>query len=390
MKKTITNIKAPVFAPSGQAANYGVGGYLDVTTNVNSTTLANTKTALNKLTSNVNIAFMGDSTMRGVDETALPYNSQYSISAMPMRLAEMFNAAGRASGADNWFGFSGTNLNDYVIRDSRVAVTGGSAVGGDQVQGGASLSFPAVASTFSFSCLNPCNTADIYWRDSGAGKSFTWQVDGGATTQIDSSGVTQIAKTTISLGSVGLHTILLTWIAGGPAIYGVDCYNNTRKEIHIQQWGTSGGTTGTLIGNAGAPGAGRLQFLSLYPPKLVIAESGPNDWRTSISISAFTTSFQTLITAVKAANSDFLFLIPPYDNAPGGLTANQDAYVAAMYGLAVTNNVGVLDLRRNHLSYKNAVVQGWQVSSDNVHLTKAGYLDEARLIFNALSSALFL
>lgn len=72
-------------------------------------------------TRNMVVAVMGDSTERSVDETASPYGSQYPLS-IAEQLAILFRSDGIASGANNWYGISGTNFaDDFMPRDSRLA-----------------------------------------------------------------------------------------------------------------------------------------------------------------------------------------------------------------------------------------------------------------------------
>lgn len=376
--KTISVSVAPA-APVGLAFSY----------NIKPENTTNFRTAYRNSTSNVAIAYMGDSTMRGVDEGAVPYNFQYSRYAMPMKVADYLNNWGISSSADNWYGISGNTFNDYVLRDSRVVPNGSATAFGTAVpcQGGAELEFPTAAGTFNYITTTACDRADIYYQDSTAGRTFSWSVDGGAATQITTVGSNTIVKATINLGAISSHNIQLAWVAGFVRIYGIECYTSTKRQIIQRQWGISGGTSSDMIDNTGTPSSGRLQQLALYPPKLVIAECGlVNSWRNSRSVANCTTDMQTLITAVKAAGSDFIFLTPPYDNGSTGLTSNQDAYVAAMYSLADSNNVGVIDIRKEHLSFRNAVNYGWMRSNDNVHPATAGYDNEAQIISQIIAS----
>jgi hypothetical protein len=353
--------------------------------NINPTTTANFKAAYLAQAANIPIAFMGDSTMRGVDETALPYNSQYP-NAGPMVVASLLNAAAINAGASNWYGLSGTSFNDYMIRDSRVAATGAATTGSIVAQGGSNVQLETSAGSFSFTTPANATKAKIYTIDFFAGAQWSWQVDAGAPTTITQAGANTIVETIISLGTAGLHTVKISWVSGNNELYGIECYDDTagRKEITCRQWGISGGTSGSMIDNTGTPHSGRLQQLSQFPPKLVISECGlVNDWRTSVSVATSKANMLTLINAVKAAGSDFWFLTPPYDGGVAGLTANQDAYVAAMYQLVVSENVGLLDIRKLWKSYANEVSAG--LVGDAVHPTKsAGYPSQAQLIYNGL------
>lgn len=356
------------------------------TYNITTANTSNFRTVFRGATRNIIVAFMGDSTMRGVNEGAVPYNSQYP-NAMPMQLAAKLNTAGTNAGANNWYGLSGTTLNDYVIRDSRIAVVNG-VVDSAVVQGGAAFALTA-AGSISFTSKANCTKADIYQYDFFAAATISWQVDGGATTNIVQVGNNTIRKTTIPLGIAGIHTVLLSWVSGNNSIFGIDCYNDTasRIEVHIEQWGISGGTSGSMVDDTGSPHAGRLTQLTNFPPDLVFCECGlVNDWRSSVPVATTKANLTTLVTAVKATGANFIFITPPYDNGVAGFTANQNAYVQAMYQVAFEQNVGLIDLRQHWLSYANAVTNGWQVNSDAVHPTVTGYIDEAQVLFNVINA----
>lgn len=337
-------------------------------------------------TRNMNIAVMGDSTDRGVDETASPYNSQYPLS-IAEQLASLFRADGIASGANNWYGLSGTSLNDYVIRDSRIAVTNG-AVDSTVVQGGAGFALTA-AGSISFTPQQNCTKADIYQYDFFAGATISWQVDGGAATNIAQVGNNTIKKTTISLGALGPHTVKLNWVSGSNSIFGIDCYDDSRKEATFRQWGTSGGTTLTMIDDTGTPHAGRLTQLSNFPVDLAFGDCGiVNSWRTSRSVANSQTDLNTLIDAVHTAGGDFLLCIPPFDSGVAGLTAQQQSYVDMMYSVALAKNCALFDARKLLGNKAASDALGYTSAADAVHWTIAGQAFRARNLRPGLRRAM--
>lgn len=350
--------------------------------NINESNTSNFKSALNT-SSSVAVAFMGDSTMRGVDEGAVPYNMQYAKYAVPMRVADKLNEYGVPATADNWYGLSGTSLADYLNRDVRLSASGTADVGSSVVQGGAGMSMSSATATMTFTPINRCDTADIYTMDNASftGAQLSYSVDGGSATNITQAGNNTFRKTTISLGSLGIHTITITWVSGSNALYGIEAYDSKKNKIVCRQWGIAGGTASDMVLNTGTPSAGRLAQLAAHAPKLVICEGGiVNSYRNSTSVASVKSSLQTLITDVKAASCDFIFLTPPYDNGVTGLTADQDSYVKAMYELCDSNNVGLIDIRKYHESFKNGVLQGYMRPNDAVHMATAGYDQEADII----------
>lgn len=338
---------------------------------------------------NARLAFMGDSTMRGTDEAASPYNSQFG-NAMPMKLAPLLQTAGINAGANNLFGSGTTTIADLALRDGRFASTGAAVFGSVQTQGGADFNFPTAASSISFTPQGNVTKFDIYWRDAAVGRDFSWAVDGGAATTISSSGTAQMVKTTVSAGAAGTHTLALAWVAGSVNIFGIDAYDDTasRREVSCLNWGVNGATCATMVGNVGTPNGGRLQFITSFPPDLVIGELGiVNSWRNSVSVASAKADMLTLVQAVKAAGSDFIFLTPPYDAGVAGLTSDQESYIVAMYEIAVAENVPLVDIRRKWISAANQTALN--LTGDNVHPTiAAGYPDEAAVIADVIQYVL--
>ncbi len=376
---------------NSQRAIFG-SGKLSFVTNLKASNTTNFRTAYRANTGNVPIAFQGNSTTRGVDEGAVPYGSQYNSYDVAYQLANALNTAGIPAGAENWFGLSGANFNDYFnvpghgTRDGRWATSGGTIFGTEKLQGGTAMQFPGVASGATYTTVGSVDKAVIYWQDLGAAnRIMTYSVDGGATTNLTTSGVTAMRATSpISLGAKGVHSIAFNWVSGGTTLFfGIDTYDSSRNQISIWQQGISGGTSANMIDDGGAPGGGRITQLTLFPPKLIFTEMGiVNDWRTNVAVATSQANCTSFINSMKAINIDVILVIPPWDNATGtGNTANQAQYVAAMYAAAAAADVPVVDIRKRWTSYAAAVAAGWQRGTDNVHPSTAGYNDEAYNIF---------
>lgn len=330
------------------------------------------------------IAFMGDSTMEGVDETASPYNSQYSTGAMPRQLVPALASYGINAISQNAWGIAGANLNDYLIRNSWVTIAGGTVQGAGAVLGGVQFNFPSAGSTATWSVPGPVDTAQIYYFDGNNTRKIDYTVDGGATTTINLTTNAVIARTApISLGSRGAHSITAGFgaaSAGSVNVLGVDFWDSTvANYVKLWQFGAAGFQSANIINDTGAPAAGRLQQLRNFTPDVICLEMGPNDWRNSISVAAFKANMQTFITAVKGMPGppEIWLFTPPYDNGTAGITAQQDLFVQAMYQLSDENNLLLIDLRKRWTSYAFAVAQGWMSGSDNIHPTKLGYGDQS-------------
>lgn len=370
----------------------GAGTWRSYVYNYNATTVSKLKTAY--AAGNPIIAFFGDSTMEGVDETASPYNTQYSTGAMPRQLVSELAPYGINAISQNAWGIAGANLADYLARNSWVTIAGGTVQGSGAVLGGVQFNFPSAGSSATWSVPGPVDTCRFTYFDGNNTRKIDYSIDGGAATTITLSAVAQIARTApLSLGSRGAHSLTTsfgTGSAGSVNVLGVEFWDSTvAKFINLWQFGAAGFQSTNLINDTGAPAAGRIQQLKNFPPDVVIVEMGVNDWRNSVSVSTYTANMQSFITQVKAlpGSPEIWLFTPPFDNGSTGLTSNQNAYVAAMYSLADANNLVLIDLRRRWPSYAYAVAQGWMSGSDNIHPTRAGYLDQAKNIFAKMVNA---
>jgi hypothetical protein len=220
-----------------------------------------------------------------------------------------------------------------------------------------------------------CDTAQIIWRDGAAGRDWDWSVDGGAATNITSSGSTAFRIETVSLGALGAHTLTLSWDLGTIHILGINCYDSSRKEISLWNWGICGGTSTNLINNTDTV-VGRLAILAhaSLKPDLAFIEGGLiNDWRTSIAVATSKANLTTLVSTVKANSGNVILCTPTFDAGSTGLTASQQLYVDAMYQVALEQNVGLIDFRK--ISPER---------SDTVHMTTAGHLAMATVARNVV------
>lgn len=357
--------------------------------NLSTATLANFRTAYRAGNANVPVAIEGDSTIRGVDGANAANTAQYTRSSIQELLTTILTSQGFHAGGQSWYGISGSTLADYLGRTNRVTVGGGTVLGSNKYLGGVELRFPGVASSATFQ-VSGVDSMRVIWGDQGAtGRTMSYSIDGGAAVNIATSGVSQIARTaTISLGAVGNHTIAFNWVSGGTTMLcGLELWDSTRFEISVQNVAISGGVSANFIDNTGAPGQGRVQQFQNFPAKVVFTELGlVNDWRTSVSVATSTANIQTRITNAKANNTDIVLMVPPWD--AGTSVAVQQPYMQAMYNLAQSQNVGLIDLGLiMGGSYAQSVANGYQFTGDNVHMTTAGKRLVAQRIADVLIHA---
>jgi len=366
-------------APAANAVlGLGTGGVPAYSFNVTAANTVAFRNLWRGQTRAVSIAWNGDSTKAG--QTLSGGNTQ-GINSLPMRLAPALIARGIKAGAGNSFGDKAAygqtqTLANLVAADARLSFSGGFVVGSTPAAGGASYAVSA-AGAITFTPQHAVNEARIMWRDNGTGRNFNWAVDGGATTQVNSTGAANFGITTIPLGSLGTHTITMNWVAGAVQILAIEAYDNTAPEMRSWNWGISGVPSSVFLNNADT-GAGRLAMLNRLQPDLVPSEVGViNDWRTSVAVATSKANAKAFAQAVKAYGGTPVLDVPVWDNGVVGNTANQQQYVDAMYEIAIEENVPLFDIRKRvgWRSFAEANAAGFM--SDVVHPTALGYDDQA-------------
>jgi lysophospholipase L1-like esterase len=240
----------------------------------------------------------------------------------------------------------------------------------------------------------PTDTVDTfrlwYITNTGLG-SFSYNVDGGTATTINENGSQVFNSVTIAAGSLGIHTLNLTWISGSVFVAGVEAYNSAIGSVQIINAGWAGATSANWVnnfpiqGNPWTPVPG----VTTQAPDVILLSLGINDWRvtqTSTSVSTYVANVQALITAWKV-NSDVILVTP----APSGIStvplATQQQYVAALYSLAATNNLPIIDNFGRWGSFERMNPAPYLFySSNNLHPNGNGYSDFAQSIASQLLS----
>lgn len=340
----------------------------------------NLRAAMASKASNCSVLCIGPSTTAG---QSTGVGTGQAINSWPMQLATLLQASGINAGSGNFFSDhscwgSSQTIANYAAGDSRFAYSGGATISGIKGPGG-NLWQLGVAGDITFTPQVACTKADIYWRDQSSGRTFSWAVDGGAATNISSTGVAQLAKTTISLGALGTHAIKLTWVAGNCLILGIHAYDDTagRKEISVLNWGISGVNSTQLIDDTDAV-AGRLKSITWWAaPAVIIDDWSINDWRQSISVATSRANIKTMAQAVMAYGGVPILITPLPDGSTSGLAAQQADYASMLYGLSDELNIPIVDVRSSFVSYASGNAAG--LYSDNVHPSSVGYALKAAL-----------
>jgi hypothetical protein len=219
---------------------------------------------------------------------------------------------------------------------------------------------------------------DLFWR--GGGGTFTYAVDGGATTTVNTAANVNDAnmegrRTRVSLGAAGSHTVAVNRTAGTVVFEGAVVYNgDTTSGFNLLDW-THSGFYSQDHGDHG--------FTTLAPhmrdfqPSLVVFElTGANNyiWNNTTP-AANAANVQTLLNRYLglASQPDVLLVIPRITAGPNSGTQTWNNYANLV--AAITHpRVNLVDLRNN-----TAVTL-----ADGVHPNDAGHLAMASAIHAAL------
>lgn len=355
------------------------------TSNVKASNTSNFRSVYRANTRNTRVAIIGDSTDRG---QSFGVGTSQATNAWPMQLASALQTAGVNAGAQNVWCDGGSwgqaqTIANFLTGDARCGVTGAWALGSGKSPGGNAFACTATG-TMTFLPQGNFDTVEVYWRDGALGRNITVQIGSDTPVAINSTGPTQLAMTPVTaVGGVGHQTITLTWVAGSAGALGISCYDSTRKEVTVWNWGICGGTSTNMVDNSDTA-VGRLACMTAAKtkPDLAIVEGGViNDWRTSLDVTTVTIpNLTSMVTTLKGGGSDVILRVPNFDNGSAGLTAQQQNYVNAMYQVSAAQNVGIIDIRKKWVSYANAVTNGWNTASDAVHPTAAGYVDIGNVV----------
>jgi len=157
--------------------------------------------------------------------------------------------------------------------------------------------------------------------------------------------------------------------------------------VRTTNWGVSSARADWLVagsgGLAGSTTSGSLPFsFNLFPPDLSIISFGVNEFLQNIPVATYKTNIQTIITKAKTFGD--VLLVSGVPNFATTSTPSQGAYAAALYDLADTNDVAVLDIYDRMVSY----VASASLINSPTHPNTAGYWDMADATYQAISGAI--
>lgn len=236
---------------------------------------------------------------------------------------------------------------------------------------------------------------DIWYASFSGGGSFTWAIDGGTTTAVNTNGTYSQMKVPVTFGTTGSHTVTVTRTAGTVYIGGITVYDGDA-------------TGGVTVYDAGHTGIDSTQYVGLSTissgttpdyatqlatwqaigPKLLTVELGLNDYLNNTATPAqLQTHVRQIVTDTKAMGATPLIIIA-YTPTPGlavvGQTLAWSDYASALRTIATTDpSVGLLDLTATMPQATTSGTGFYQ--PDGLHPNDVGHAEVARQLATMLS-----
>lgn len=315
---------------------------------------------------------LGDSTTAGLWGNGAATGNQTPYT-YPTQLGQLLTSAGIPCQTQSFSGFGQPSW------DSRITTASWASSPYTTVGGPFLYATSSGAGTFKFLPTTTVDTFVIYWFGGSGNGTFNYAINNGSTTGVSTNTSGYTYTTTVST-TLGTNTLDITWASGGYVyLCGVRAYNSTIPGVDIMQAGWSGSTSSWWQTSP-------LANYSVYGPALTILNLGINDWNTAVGVSTFTTNMQALITQIKAsANGDLILCTPNPTQVAGTVPlATQKGYVNALYTLASSNGLPLIDLF-------NGRFVTWELASsyglmgDIYHPKGCGYSDIALALSKVLT-----
>lgn len=338
------------------------------------------RTSLGKVRSgqaNARILLLGDSTTFGTGSNNTN-TGNVKAQSYPTQMSGFINSLGvnahwNSFLSDGSSAFETNHANDARITRgtgwTQASGTNGQSVGGQMFENSSST-----ANSLAFLPTVNVDTFVVWYKTFSGGGTLSLDINGSGTITQSTNSASGIGSVTIT-GSLGSDTLNIKWSSGGTIdICGVEAYDSSKKWIDLMNAGWAGSNSIDVSNSTNAWGP--LNGLNAFSADLVIVDVGINDWNAAGSASAYKTNIQTLITQVVANGSSIILVTPaPTNPANGATIAAQTPFIDAMYALAVTNNLPLID---NYTRFGPAASNGTMYWTGNgVHPNMIGYADFA-------------
>lgn len=295
----------------------------------------------------------------------------------PVRLRQLFSAAGvPIAGTGNVLCHHGD-----TTADARWAFAGGWVKFNPGPTSRTVLySATSNGSTATFTSDLPGTVVEL--RYSNASVAFEVAIDGGAPVTVTPSGGTSLGTYTVSGLADTTHTVVVTRTTGALYLVGANVRKTTGLQIH--NVGLGGARVSDL--SLAQPYDARSLVRDVLVPDLAIVNVMTNEAYTEVSAATFKINLDAMLTSLNNASIPMLLVaeIPAGGTTtPSGNAMNLTAYRTALYELAITFDLPVIDLFERWGGTYSAA-NGAGMMADAFHPNAAGYGDYASAILSVI------
>lgn len=354
--------------------------------NINAATLPKWRAAIAKVragTARGRIVLCGDSTTAGAQAGSggtLNYNGAFAKN-YPRAFGVLLNKAVTTS--DNSFICDQAQNVAYGTYDPRVTLGTGWTAAQSSISGNMfKFTTGGGSGTLAFTPAGQIDTIKVvYYTTTGQG-TMAVNVDGGSTLATVNAGAAGNVVTTQTISCTkGSHTInMVANNNGNIFMLGIIAYDSTAPAVDLVQCGASGSKAITWDNNSFAWSP--LTVMPILAPDLFVLNLTINDSNTPTDLATYTSQMQAIITQMKTT-SDVLLMVGAPSSTTQATNGTLDSYVSALKSLAVSNGIGLLNIKTRWVSY--AVTNPLLPYGDTLHPTSPGYQDIALALANALN-----
>ncbi len=311
--------------------------------------------------------------------------SQY---AWPQQLAAMFAASGVNAGADSYLGYNlrsvGTdaaNNNDSrIVADATWTKTTAKSIGGVfafATSGTANLSF------------TPRKACDRFriWYPTDVGIGTLNYNFGGGNTPINQNAAQSLTSVTAN-ATLGPNTINYARSSGSVFHIGTEVWDSTENSVIIINAGNSGASSVDMSATAAAAYSPGLA-IQVVAPDLTIIECEGNDLLQAIPVATFKANLLFLINKAKLSGDVVLIAPIPLEVSTAGSLALQNTYITAIKELAVSENVALVNIFDQWVSYEISNAYGIYMNAavpQKYHPNGPGYGKYTQAVFNVIGN----
>jgi lysophospholipase L1-like esterase len=270
-----------------------------------------------------------------------------------------------------------------TVRDTTSAAAWG--ISGSRIDGAAGQTV-----TFTTSSKYPFNAFRLWYNKTTGGGAFTYSIDGGAATSVDTSNTVDALGYVTATGLDGrqTHTISIAVTSGNVRLYGADIWNVSQPGVILHVLQQAGSQAAEWNGHT----AYTAQFVATVAPIGAIVWLGTNDIGATRTAEQFGADVQGIITGLSLPATTAPVVMTNLRKGLNTDSTQDDWYFAQQVGeyrtkllsLAAANDWAMFDTFNYWPDYATAYALG-MYSSDYLHPSNAG----AFYIYSGLTRALF-